>query len=248
MSPQRGITILFCVVIALSSVGFIVSIQTHSYYAAKVFFGVEVVLIGVLAAIHHRFVTWVLKEVAQAVIEWKRRREEDRARLETERLERQRRIEADARNQEILDLYKHAAPHLMLGLDPVEFERYVLRYFRVLGYDAQETKVSGDGGIDGKLRRNGGLYLVQCKRYTENSVGEPPVRDLLGAMTKAKAAGGFFVTTSSFTPTAVRFATGTSIELIDGKNLAARIKSIQITDPIDRVTWAMREDGAENGF
>lgn len=169
---------------------------------------------------------------------------ERKRRAETEREERDQRIKNDATNREVLFLKSHAAPHLMLGLQPVEFEQFVLRYFRVLGFEAHETKVTGDGGVDGFLKRNNELFVLQCKRWAGQSVGEPSIRDLLGAVTKHGAQGGIFVTTSEFAPSAVKWAAGTCIELIDGELLAARIKSLPIHDPASGINVINRGSGS----
>lgn len=234
MNPHRFASILLAVLVLLFGTGTIRALWIHSSGAAKVLCAIDVILISVLGVLHQRFSIRVLMYIPNKVREWRRQKAEGRARLEAEQLEQQRRIAADLSNQEILYLQSRAAPHLMLGLHPVEFEQFVLRYFQVVGYEVQETKVTGDGGIDGVLRLAGRTYLLQCKRYAGNSVGEPPIRDFFGAITKAQAAGGFFVTTSTFTPTAIDFATGTNIELIDGDTLAARIKLIPFTDARDR--------------
>ncbi len=110
-------------------------------------------------------------------------------------------------------------------LDPLEFERFITRLLRQMGFEAQTTKASGDGGIDieAVLDRPivGGRYLFQCKRFAEdNPVGSAAIREFYGALiADRKAAKGVFITTSTFTPQARDFAQGLSIELIDGDQL-----------------------------
>lgn len=42
-----------------------------------------------------------------------------------------------------------------------------------------------------------GKYIIQCKRYSD-SVGEPIIRDLYGAITSERANKGNFMTTGYF--------------------------------------------------
>ncbi len=115
-------------------------------------------------------------------------------------------------------------------LNPLEFERFITGLLHQMGFDAQTTKASGDGGIDieAVLDRPivGGRYLFQCKRFAEdNPVGSAAIREFYGALiADRKAAKGVFITTSTFTPQARDFAQGLSIELIDGDQLRRLLK------------------------
>ena len=101
-----------------------------------------------------------------------------------------------------------------------EFESVIKALLLEMGFEAELTKVSGDGGIDiiAKLDRPfvGGRYLFQCKRYSDNNfVGAPEVRDFYGAVMADRAMKGIFITTSEFTAQAREFATQSGIELIN---------------------------------
>lgn len=102
------------------------------------------------------------------------------------------------------------------GLD---FERQVHALLKKMGFEAEVTKASGDGGIDiiahSKEHITGGKYIIQCKDWSK-PVGEPPVRDLYGVVTAESANKGILITTSSFTTPAIKFAEGKPLELIDG--------------------------------
>lgn len=109
--------------------------------------------------------------------------------------------------------------------NPYYFEKIVLVLFKKMGYgDFQETKKSGDGGIDGIINQDQlGIekIYIQSKRYAEdNKVREPQIRNFIGAMS-GDVSKGIFVTTSSFDPSAVRKAKDAShkIILIDGPKL-----------------------------
>lgn len=105
------------------------------------------------------------------------------------------------------------------SLSGVEFEMVCKRLLEKMGFSVETTKTSGDGGID-LIAINSqpvisGKYIVQCKRYT-GSVGEPVIRDLYGVVTSERANKGVLMTSGYFTKSAVAFAEGKPIELIDG--------------------------------
>jgi Holliday junction resolvasome RuvABC ATP-dependent DNA helicase subunit len=110
-------------------------------------------------------------------------------------------------------------------ITPTDFERLVTEMLRQMGFEAQMTKASGDGGIDieAVLDRPiiGGKYLIQCKRFDDgNPVGSAAIREFYGALrADHNAVKGIFITTSTFTPQARQFAQGLPIELIGGEQL-----------------------------
>ena len=176
--------------------------------------GIGIVVIAVLAGLGA--VIRYRASITGSIREWYRTWKEQKA------------SEAAAtRELEIKYLHSCRTAEDMFDLDPIEFEELVLCYFRTCGFRTAPTKASADGGVDGVLTRGDSTYFVQCKRYQPDSnVGEPAIRDFFGALTKGEAKGGMFVTTSSFTPSALKFARGTPIELIDGKELFARIEAL----------------------
>ncbi len=112
---------------------------------------------------------------------------------------------------------------------PAFFENLVIDLLVKMGYggsreDAETVGRSGDGGIDGVINEDRlglDVIYVQAKRWTGN-VGEPPVRDFVGALDGEGVQKGIFITTSDFHPAAKRFAERSSkrIILINGHLLA----------------------------
>ncbi len=101
-----------------------------------------------------------------------------------------------------------------------EFEELVGELFRRRGFTVTRTGKPGpDGGVDVELRRDGKLFLVQCKHWKTRRVTVDKVRALLGVTTARHAAGGFLVTSGRFTEDAESFAHGVNLELIDGHAL-----------------------------
>lgn len=117
------------------------------------------------------------------------------------------------------------------GCSPAFFEQLVVQLLIRMGYGGSREEAgravgrSGDGGIDGIINEDrlglDAIYL-QAKRW-EGSVGEGPVRDFKGALDAKGAQKGVFITTSTFTPSAIEAARNSrsyKIVLIDGSRLA----------------------------
>jgi len=104
-----------------------------------------------------------------------------------------------------------------------EFEQLCGDYFAALGYTVDFTPLSGDGGIDLVLSRDGELSVAQCKR-TRKSVGEPIVRDLYGALHHTGAVEAFLCASSGFSPAARTWAQGKSITLVEGEEIISTLR------------------------
>jgi restriction system protein len=101
-----------------------------------------------------------------------------------------------------------------------EFEQMVGEWFRRQGYAVTEAGGAGpDGGVDLVLHKNGEKFLVQCKQWRSLKVGVGVVRELYGVMAAERVAGGFVVTSGSFTDDARKFADGRNVQLLDGSML-----------------------------
>ena len=112
-----------------------------------------------------------------------------------------------------------SSPHLE-QISGIEFEQTVTELLIRMGFRAEMTKTTGDGGIDivAVLDKPivGGKYLFQCKRYAvDNLIGAAIVREFYGAVTAEGAVKGILVTTSGFTAQAREFAERVGIEMID---------------------------------
>jgi len=107
-------------------------------------------------------------------------------------------------------------------LSGIEFENVCQVLVEKMGFSTKTTKASGDGGIDLIAFNHqpllSGKYIIQCKRYA-GSVGEPIIRDLYGVVMSERANKGILMTTGHFTKSAISFAAGKPLELIDGPAL-----------------------------
>lgn len=124
---------------------------------------------------------------------------------------------------------------VLTTMDPYGFERLTQRVLRECGFTHVEvTKKSGDGGIDGtgKLRINGIFSFniaFQCKRY-QGVVGAGDIRDFRGSLT-TNIEKGVFITTGSFSKSAVEEASSPGkqqIDLIDGEEFITKLAEFGI--------------------
>lgn len=108
------------------------------------------------------------------------------------------------------------------NMSGTDFENICLVLVQSMGFTANTTKASGDGGIDIVAYNNqplvSGKYIIQCKRYS-GSVGEPIIRDLYGVVMSERANKGILMTSGYFSAPAMAFAEDKPIELIDGAKM-----------------------------
>ena len=106
-----------------------------------------------------------------------------------------------------------------------DFELLVGEAFRMQGYKVVEQGgAQPDGGVDLVLRKGSETFLVQCKQWKALKVGVDVVRELYGVMAARGAAGGFVVTSGSFTTDAKAFAEGRNVMLVEGPKLFGLIQ------------------------
>jgi restriction system protein len=106
------------------------------------------------------------------------------------------------------------------SLTPESFEEFVAELFEAIGYEVEQVGGTGDEGADLRLRRGDGtLAVVQCKYHKKSVVGSPELQKFLGTIHHTRSHKGFFVTTSTFSLSAEKFAAEHPIELVDGTRL-----------------------------
>lgn len=124
---------------------------------------------------------------------------------------------------------------ILRNLPPKGFENFAKRLLRESGFtEVNVIGGSGDGGIDGygRLQVNplvSTRVLFQCKRY-KDSVSASALRDFRGALA-GRADIGIFITTGSFTKSAIEEATRDGvqpIELIDGERLVSLMEELRL--------------------
>lgn len=132
--------------------------------------------------------------------------------------------------QEIRDTLALEVLENVMSCSPAFFERLVVELLVAMGYGgsrrdaARAVGQTGDEGIDGIIdedRLGLDTIYIQAKKWA-NSVGRPEIQKFVGALAGRRAKKGIFITTSSFSSEAVRYASDidTKVILIDGKRLA----------------------------
>lgn len=109
-----------------------------------------------------------------------------------------------------------------------QFEELLGEAYRRQGYSVLENSGAGpDGGVDLTIKKNGSVYLVQCKQWRTYKVGVKVVREMLGLVTAHSAQGTVIVTSGTFTQEAKAFAQGKPIDLVEGHELVDLIRTVQ---------------------
>jgi restriction system protein len=123
--------------------------------------------------------------------------------------------------EEIRD-YLTARYDARFHVDPWKFEETVASVYKDLGFRADVTARSKDGGIDVILEGPGGEVIgVQVKRY-KNSINVEQIRSFTGALFLEGMTSGIFITTSSYQSGVIQAVEkssirGIPIELIDAE-------------------------------
>ena len=115
---------------------------------------------------------------------------------------------------------------LLTSVGTYEFEEFVAALLEAMGYRAEVTQKSGDGGVDviasqDPLGLGPPVIKVQCKR-TVATIGSPEVHKLLGTL--AGGQQGLFVTLGSYSPQAQQEARAKEgVKLLGGTEIVALV-------------------------
>ncbi len=119
---------------------------------------------------------------------------------------------------------------LLRKLEWNRFEKLCAEYFKLLGKRVETVTHGADGGIDARIYANNSNVLecaIQCKAWSR-VVGVQSVRELLGVMVHESAGKGIFMTTSTFSDDAKKFAADHSdkLFLIEGQKFISMIQKL----------------------
>ncbi len=102
-------------------------------------------------------------------------------------------------------------------IDPLVFEEMVLDAFERRGYPVERNRrYTGDGGLDGKVFRDGHWIGVQCKRY-KGAIQSAHVDQFASDIQRMGLSEGYFVHTGR-TPSGVRRRQG-KVTILSGAEL-----------------------------
>ena len=111
-------------------------------------------------------------------------------------------------------------------MTPASFESLIASLYVKMGFMAEVTPQTHDGGVDVIARRLTDVgqehLIIQCKHYPDGVVGESHVRDLVGTWQEHRqATRAVLVTSGRFSSSAVKLAQKHRVDLIDGVYLRA---------------------------
>jgi restriction system protein len=95
-----------------------------------------------------------------------------------------------------------------------EVERLIGEQFRRRGFT-----VTGFGGADIALMKQGERFLFECKLWRKHQVGLPAVRELGFLIRAVGACGGYLFTGGEFTREARELALRSRVEILDGRSI-----------------------------
>ena len=125
----------------------------------------------------------------------------------------------------------------LINMSPSAFERLIGKLLEAIGFQADVTKASHDGGVDvhGELVIDNVIRVkmsVQAKRYkVGNNVQAPVVQQLRGSVNTVELERGLLITTSDFTKGAYQDAAAygkPNIDLMNGEKLVELLLKYEI--------------------
>lgn len=117
---------------------------------------------------------------------------------------------------------------------PTDFEKLCANLFVSMGYKAELTPPTNDGGYDIILSINNKISIVECKCYAlDHKIGRPAIQKLVGANYIVQANEMIFITTSNFTTSAITYAKEANVKLIDGTLLINLLNQYVFTNKED---------------
>ena len=102
------------------------------------------------------------------------------------------------------------------------FEAVCERLFAQSGFKTKSQSHGSDGGVDVWMysaHAEGPVSIAQCKHFRSKEVDVKLIREFFGVMSSHKLHRGTFVTTSTFTADAQKFANENGINTLDGDKL-----------------------------
>ena len=104
-----------------------------------------------------------------------------------------------------------------------DFEEFMKTVYELLGYHVEQTKKSGDQGIDLIIRKHFKKIGVQLKRYS-GAVGNFAVQEAVAGKRYYKLDKVCVLTNRSFTKSAIELAKVNKVELLSRNDLAKMLK------------------------
>ena len=134
---------------------------------------------------------------------------------------------------------------VLQGMPWPEIEQLIAESFRAQGYTVREPAGGKRGARPAELvvQKSGQTFLVDCRYWKAATVDAHEVTDMLAVIQERSVAGGFIVTTGTFSTAAREHAYGKWLHLVDGPQVHAMLRSAQAAHDPSLAPW---EPGAED--
>jgi HJR/Mrr/RecB family endonuclease len=109
-----------------------------------------------------------------------------------------------------------------------EFEQLLEKFFTRDGYDVLLTRKTGDQGADLVISKNGEVTVIQAKCYSEQSVGNSAIQEVVAAKNLYKGNKAMVIATTTFTRSAIELAEVNNVELWDGNILSKKFEELKM--------------------
>lgn len=106
-----------------------------------------------------------------------------------------------------------------------EFEKFIVRLFQNMGYQAYQTKESNDQGVDVVAKKKDFVVAIQTKCYS-GVVGNSAIQEAVAGAKYYDANKAMVITNSHFTKSAINLANKNNVELWDRQVLIKKIDEI----------------------
>lgn len=93
--------------------------------------------------------------------------------------------------------------------------------------DVEQTKLTGDYGVDILAYKDGYTYAIQCKRRASN-VGNKAIQEVFTGKAHYNCDKAIVMTNSTFTKNAIELAKDTEVELFDRSYLQSILSKSSI--------------------
>ena len=151
-------------------------------------------------------------------------------------------------NIDIPKILKSGIANKFMDFSPQDFEDFISQLFRDNGYKVEQTKYSGDYGVDLIIKKGNEHIAIQVKRYTKtNKVGVKDVNQVLGGKSYYKCSNSMIITTSSFTNQVKKLAEKTDVDLWDWNRLQKYVCDTYL-DGKDYYEYFKEESIRQNSF
>lgn len=107
----------------------------------------------------------------------------------------------------------------------IPFEKFIAEIFTELGFSVQETKATGDQGVDLIVKGKQRVLAIQCKGYA-NSVGNGAIQEVFAGMRHYQCHECAVITNSGFTSGAVALAQSVGCKLLDEQDIPKLIEGM----------------------